>query len=207
MPAIQRLEKSPNLFSSPDIPTLEFWQRHVAIVDVIEDRGNLHQAPSERLNHLPKMTRGMSSSQEGRCPNLDPVSARGVDITVGTPALGLAARRLALDRLRCTRPQEGRARRLQNLPLRSRSAKASRSGGRRAAASSIWRWMASFLSRASRRSAARPARSPARRRFRRNSRIAAAVRIRPSALRAGPWVRSQLITAGPASSRRAGRGW
>ena len=64
------------------------------------------------------------------------------------------------DRRWCTRPQAGRACGCQNRPSRSRSASASRSGGRRAAASSIWRWMASFLSMASSRSAARLARSP-----------------------------------------------
>ncbi|EAU45209.1 hypothetical protein R2601_10279 [Salipiger bermudensis HTCC2601] len=37
MPSVQRLEKTADLFTPPDIPTLEFWKGHVAFVDIFEN--------------------------------------------------------------------------------------------------------------------------------------------------------------------------
>lgn len=63
---------------------------------------------------------------------------------------------------------KSRTRPSQNRPSRNRSASSLRSRGRRAAASSIWRWTSLAFSEVSRRSAKRPARSPERRSESRN---------------------------------------
>src|ERR1019366_1493571 len=51
MPAIKRIEQAADLIAVPDIAPLKFGQGHMAAVDVVEDRRDLH-APSPSINCL-----------------------------------------------------------------------------------------------------------------------------------------------------------
>jgi hypothetical protein len=42
VPMIERVEKAPDLIPIPYVPALEFRERHMPVVDVVKDRGNLH---------------------------------------------------------------------------------------------------------------------------------------------------------------------
>ena len=42
MSPVERIEQAPDLIAVPHVAPLELGQRHVPVVDVIEDSGNLH---------------------------------------------------------------------------------------------------------------------------------------------------------------------
>jgi hypothetical protein len=48
MAAVERVEQPPDLVAVPDIAALELRQRHVAVVDMIENRRNLHPSSSKK---------------------------------------------------------------------------------------------------------------------------------------------------------------